>query len=115
MPYSHFKVDLDKLPDDIKPMVILIAEKHNALVAGASDIKQELDKITGQTPEEKAEMHTAFGKLKVLVHWVHAKKMDGTLALVAIYMLTSIGMSLGFNLTIVASFVQGLVHLILGL
>lgn len=93
MPYSHCQVELDKLPEDVKEMVVIVAKKHNALVAGANEVKTEIDKLTGQTPEEKEEVHDLFQKIRKLIKWAHSKRFD---SMVAIVQLTGVSFILKF-------------------
>lgn len=79
MVYTHAKVELDKLPENVRDGILHLAKKHNALVDGANDIKQDIDRITGRTEEEKAEMHTLFGQVRTVFKWVHNKRFDATL------------------------------------
>lgn len=80
MPYSHALVELDKIPDDYnKEAIIEFAERHNALVKGAGEIKKEIDQITGETPEQKAEFHGIFGKIRAVFHYFHEKRFNATM------------------------------------
>lgn len=99
MPYSHAKVELDKLPVDIKECVIHIARQHNALVDGTNDIKLDLDMVTGSTPEGKAEMHRALSIVQQLVHSLHSKRFSVSLATFQIYATLAILKELGVTPT----------------
>ncbi len=91
MPYSHAKVDLSRVPDGtLKETFIHFAEKHNALVDGANELKQDLDQISGVTPEEKEEMHTAMSVFRQVMHYLHGKRFSVTLAGLQTYLLLAI-------------------------
>ena len=85
MPYSHAKVELDRLPQDIKECIVHIAKQHNALVDGTNEIKQDLDMVTGNTPEGKAEMYQALAIVRKVVHGLHSKRFNITVATVQLY------------------------------
>lgn len=74
MDYSHAKVDLEKLPEGVREMVIHVAERHNALVNGVNELKLDLDGVTGKTPEEKAEAHGFLAKARKIIHFIHSKR-----------------------------------------
>lgn len=93
MPYSHCQVELDKLPEDAKEMVLVVAKKYNALVAGVNEVKTEMDKLTGNTLEEKEEVHDLFQKIRTLIKWAHSKRFD---SMVAIVQLTGVSFILKF-------------------
>ena len=91
MPYSHAKVDLSLVPDGtLKETFIHFAEKHNALVDGANELKQDLDQISGTTPEEKEEVHTAMSFVRQAMHYVHGKRFSVTMAGLQTYLLLAI-------------------------
>ena len=90
MPYSHAKVDLDKLPVDIKECVVHIAKQHNALVDGTNEIKMDLDMVTGNTVEGKAEMHHALTIVRQVVHGLHSKRFNITLGTIQLYLALAI-------------------------
>jgi hypothetical protein len=95
VPYSHAKVELDKLPVDIKECVIHIAKQHNALVDGTNDMKLDLDMVTGSTPEGKAEMHLALSIVRKVVHGLHSKRFSVSLATFQIYATLAVLKQLG--------------------
>ena len=83
-------VDLSKFPDDEKPYLIELAIAHNALC-------EDVDKISGSTPEEKMEMHAVFGKLRTLLHRLHAKRFSISLLTLEVGFVMFILDRLGLN------------------
>ena len=84
MPYSHAKVDLALVPDcEFKETFIHFAERHNALVDGANEMKQDLDLISGQTTEEKEGLHKAMSYLRHIGHYIHGKRFSFNMTLIA--------------------------------
>lgn len=80
MAYSHAKVDLSRVPDGVmKNTFIHFAEQYNALVDGANEMKSDLDQISGETPEEKAEMHQVLAYIRAFAHYLHSKRFNLTL------------------------------------
>lgn len=71
-------VDLSKFPPNEKAHIIDLATAFNAL-------REDVDLITGSTPEEKASMFKAFGHLRGVIHWLHGKRFNLTLFIVSLY------------------------------
>jgi len=91
MAYSHAKVDLSRVPDGrLKDCFIHFAEQHNALVNGANEMKQDLDQISGDTPEAKAEMHRVLGSFRQVAHYLHSRRFSVTLLSVQAYLLCNV-------------------------
>jgi|GEM_PF-5062859 len=87
MSYSHAKVDLSLIPDDSpeKNTFILFAEKHNAVVDISGEMKQDLDQISGATPEEKEGLYKTLALVRKLTHYIHGKRFNLTLLMVQGY------------------------------
>lgn len=62
-------VDISKFPPDERPHIIELAEKHNAL-------SEDVDKISGSTPEQKADMHHLFEVVRGGFHYLHTKRFN---------------------------------------
>lgn len=62
-------VDISKFPPDERPHIILLAEKHNALA-------EDIDKISGDTPEQKAAMHHFFDLVRRGLNYIHTKRFN---------------------------------------
>lgn len=91
MPYSHAKVELSRVPEGLlKDTFIHFAEKHNALVDGANEMKQDLDQISGTTSAEKEELHNTMSWVRRAAHYVHGKRFSVTLASLQAYLLLAI-------------------------
>jgi superoxide dismutase len=91
MTYNHAKVDLSLVPDGIlKNTFIHFAEQHNALVDGANEMKQDLDQISGDTPEAKAEMHRLLAYVRQMAHYLHSRRFNLMLASAQAYLLCGI-------------------------
>lgn len=83
-------VDIDKFPPDERPHIIELAMKHNAL-------SQDVDQISGATPEEKAEMWDLFKKARAVAHYLYQKRFNYTMGVAALYMGMGILKRLGIN------------------
>jgi hypothetical protein len=91
MPYSQAKVELSRVPEGtLKDTFIHFAEKHNALVEGANEMKQDLDQISGVTQAEKEETHTVMQLVRQATHYLHGKRFSVTLASLQAYLLLAI-------------------------
>jgi hypothetical protein len=83
-------VDLSKFPDNEKTHLLELAIAHNALC-------EDVDRISGATPEEKIEMHAVFAKLRLLIHQLHAKRFSISLFTLEIGFIMFILEKLGLN------------------
>ena len=95
MPYSKARLDLAKIPEGpMKELMTEFGEKHNAFVETAEqrhkEIKDDLDQITGKTQAEKAEMHSVFSKIRLVVNYLHGKRFNITLMGIQAYLLLGI-------------------------
>lgn len=98
MAYDAMKVDLSRIPEgETKDMFVHFAEKHNALVDGTNELKQDIDQISGTTPEEKQATYTLMGKVRAVLHYIHGKRFTATLFTVFFYFLVSIFKQIGMN------------------
>jgi len=78
--YSHTKVDLSLIPEGkLKNTFILFAEQHNALVDGTNEMKQDLDLISGESKEDKAETHRLLRLIRKITQHLHSKRFNLTL------------------------------------
>ncbi len=98
MPYSDMKVDLSLVPDGIlKETFIHFAEKHNALVDGANELKQDIDQISGITPEEKQATYTVMEKVREALAYLHGKRFNATLFTIFFYFALATMKLIGLN------------------
>ena len=96
--YSHAKVDLAMIPDGPeKNTFVMFAEKHNAVVDVVSINKQDLDQVTGFTPEEKAATYGLLSKVRFILGKAHGKRFTFTLASIQIYVVLNILKSFGMT------------------
>lgn len=97
-PYEHTKVDLSLIPDGkLKNTFIHFAEQHNALVDGTHEMKLDLDLISGQSNEDKAETHRLLRLIRKIAHYLHSKRFNITLLGVQGYMLCGILKQIGLD------------------
>lgn len=111
MPYTHALIDLDRIPSsEARETLIHIAERHNALVKGATDnhkaIKADLDAISGATDKEKTEMHGFFALMRTVVAWLHGHRGNGFMAVLTFYLISSLAKQWGLTPEHVAQFLQ---------
>ena len=98
MPYSSLKVDLSLIPEGPeKSTFIHFAERHNALVDSAGDLKQDIDQISGITPEEKADTHKAMGNLRKIMKVLHGHRFNFGFILMQLYAVLGITKMLGLT------------------
>jgi hypothetical protein len=110
MAYSHAKVDLSRVPEGVlKNTFIHFAEQHNALVDGANEMKQDLDQISGDTPEAKAEMHRLLAYMRKLAHSLHSRRFSIMLASVQTYLFCEILRQWGFQAQPVSQLIEQLI------
>lgn len=83
-------VDISRFPPDERPHIIDLAQKHNAL-------SEDVDKVSGATPEEKREMHIAYEKIRRLVHQFHARRFSISLLTLELGFIMFILDRLGLN------------------
>jgi hypothetical protein len=83
-------VDISRFPPDERPHIIDLAQKHNAL-------SEDVDKVSGTTPEEKKEMHMAYEKFRKLVRCLHAKRFSISLLTLELGFIMFILDKLGLN------------------
>lgn len=88
-------VDISKFPENEKPHIIELALRHNAL-------NEDVDKISGSTPEEKTEFHSFTKRFRVLWHFIQTK---GFIALIVGWFITTILKNLGVPVTQVTPFI----------
>lgn len=67
-----------------------IADKHNAL-------NQDVDKITGQSLEEKESSHELFQIMRLVLKWAHGHRFAIIAGLFGAHLLLSIFHDLGVN------------------
>jgi hypothetical protein len=65
-------VDISKFPEGERPHIIAMAKSLNA-------ISEDVDHISGSTPEAKAEMHALFNKGLQVMNWLHSRRFNFTL------------------------------------
>jgi len=84
-------VDISKFPPDERPHILELAEKHNALSV-------DVDKISGVTAEEKADMHNLFALVRTVLVKAHSKRANIFLATaqawVVVYILKAVGVDI---------------------
>ena len=98
MAYEQRLIDLEKFPKEVKPEVKHMAQQFNAFVGDVGDIRTELDRVTGQTQEEKEEMFGFFARVRSLFLYLHGKRFNITLlsvqASIAVWLLKAVGVPL---------------------
>jgi len=110
MPYSHMRVDLSLIPEgELKNTFVHFAEQHNALVDGASEMKQDLDQISGDTPELKAEMHGVLAKVRGIIHYAHGKRFNAFLFSFQAYLALAIAKQLGVSPALITRLLEAVI------
>lgn len=76
-------VDVSKFPPDERPHIIDMAVKVNA-------IKEDVDGISGVTPEDKAATYAAMGRMRQLVQILHGQRVNAALLSFQAYIILAI-------------------------
>lgn len=94
------RVDIESWPPE-KPHLIDLAKRHNM----HSD---DLDRISGETPDEKAAMHKLFGILKKPAIYMHGNRYNVFLFTLQVSVLTWFLKSLGVNVELIGGVINKL-------
>ena len=96
--YVHTKVDLSLIPEGkLKKTFIHFAEQHNALVDGTNEMKQDLDLISGESKEDKADTHRLLSMIRRIAQHLHSKRFNLTLIGIQGYLLCGILKQIGLE------------------
>lgn len=98
MASNEMKIDLARIPEgEMKDAFVHFAEKHDALVDAHIEVKQDIDQISGDTPEAKAEIHQAMGMLRKALAFIHGKRFNTALFTMQAYILLGILKQVGIT------------------
>ena len=102
MPDSAY-IRLSDLPNDLSQRLEVFFKQHNILVDKVVLIKEDLESITGKTPEEKTEVKQAWAIARPLIHLVKSK---GLLGLLGSWIVLQILQSLGIQTRLLAPLIE---------
>jgi hypothetical protein len=77
-------------------------------------LAQDVDGISGKTPEEKAEAHEAFACLREGWHWLKGKRYGFLAGSLAAYCLLSVLQKLGVDTSQFSPYVYDFIHSLTG-
>jgi hypothetical protein len=76
MPEVPTYVDLSTFPPDEQEHILFMAKAHNALAVRVNSMGADLDGLSGDSLESKAEVHQAMGWVRRVLHLAHSKRFN---------------------------------------